>query len=64
MDVRFVNPYLVNIIKTSLSICLFITKLILQTFFFQEKNRYYYFNENYFKLYKGDYFIQILLFIS
>ena len=64
MDVRFVNPYLVNVIKTSLSICLFITKLILQTFFFQEKNRYYYFNENYFKLYKGDYFIQILLLIS
>ena len=54
MDIRFVNPYLVNIIKTTLTICLFIPKLILQTFFFQEKNRYY-FNENYFKLYKGDF---------
>ena len=64
MDNLFVSPYLVSFNKSFLLFLSSILKLILQTYYFKEEYKNYFFDDNYFQLYNKEYFKQVLMFLS
>ena len=64
MDNKFISPYLISLVKSFITFGFSLIKFILQTYYFDEQNKNYYYPTNYFYIYNGEYFKQILMFVS
>ena len=64
MDNKFISPYLISLVKSFITFGFSLIKFILQTYYFDEQNKNYYYPTNYFYIYNGEYFKQMLMFVS